>query len=98
MPCCVGLLVLIGEAESTVAVLVKHSVSVALAKKEGASKQMEQYANLSTSLPNLYSLPQHCGMLRGLLSGSYSAYFNKNTYHFPAIQTCICMHEQNLLV
>lgn len=81
-----------GEAESTAAVLVKHSAySVTLAKKEGASARMERYANLSSSLPSLDSLPQHCGVLFGLLGGAYSAYFNKTTYNFLATQTCVCM-------
>ena len=83
---------LLGEAESTIAVLVEHSTyPVTLAKKEGASARMEKYANLSSSLPNLDSLPWHCDVLFGLLSGSYLAYFNKNMYNFLAIQTCICM-------
>lgn len=81
-----------GEAESTASVLVKHSAyTVPPAKKEGASARMEKYANLSSSLPSLDSLPQHCGVLFGLLGGSYSACFNKNTYNFLATQTCICM-------
>lgn len=80
VPCCVGVFVLLGEAENTVAVLVKHSTyPLTVAKKEGASARMEKYANLSNSLPNLDCLPQHCDVLFGLLSGSYLAYFNRNT-------------------
>lgn len=56
----------------------------------------EYCANLSDSLPNLDSLPQHCGVLSWLLGDSDSAYFNKNMYHFLAIQTCICMQGIDL--
>lgn len=52
---------------------------------------MEYCPSLSDSLPNLDSLPQHCGVLSWLLGDSDSAYFNKNMSHFLAIQTCICM-------
>lgn len=88
---CAGMLLLPGEAESTVPVLIKRSTyPVTLAKKEDASATFENYASLSNSLPNLGSFPQHCDVPFGLLSGAYSAYFN-NMYNFLAIQTCICM-------
>lgn len=72
-------------AESTVAVLVKHSTSpVTLAKKEAAAARAERYADLILFKTSVYF--HGVMMLFGLLSGCYSAYFNKNT-----IQTCVCV-------
>lgn len=89
--CCVGTSVLPRESGSTVTGSVKHSIPITLARKKGTPVRMENCANLSISLPNLDSLPQHCGALSWLLGDSDSAYFNKNTYNFLAIQTFICM-------
>lgn len=89
--CCVGTSVLPRESGSTVAGSVKHSIPITLARKKGTPVRMENCANLSISLPNLDSLLQHCGVLSWLLGDSDSAYFNKNTYNFLAIQTFICM-------
>lgn len=50
-----------GGSGNTVAVSVKHSIPVTLARKEGASVSMENCANISDSLPNLDSPLQHCG-------------------------------------
>lgn len=59
-----------GGSGSTVAVSVKHSIRVTLARKEGASVSMENCANISDSLPNLDSPLQHCGVLSRLLGDS----------------------------
>lgn len=59
-------------------------------QERGCISNVWKLASLSNSLPNLGSFPQHCDVLFGLLSGTYSAYF-KNMYNFLAIQTCICM-------
>jgi len=84
--------VLPGEAESTVAVLVKRSACpFTLDRKESAPARMEKYASLSSSLRSLDSLRQHRDVLFGLLGRSYSAYSNKNTCNFLGIQTYICM-------
>lgn len=87
-----------GGSGSTVAVSVKHSIPVTLAKKEGASVRMENCANLTDSLPNL--IPFHsiveCSLYCSMSPTQLA--LTSNTDHFLAIQTCVCMQWQNFPV
>lgn len=59
--------------------------------EEELSARIEQCANPSGCSSDLVSFTQYCDVLLVLLSGTYSVYFNKNTYLFLVIKTWFCV-------